>query len=88
MDVVYNGRNRLLIFVSSSRKKEANIGDHLKKALKFEQRERKHAKTWVGGGHARGQKSLQNHPNCFFCLYNNLFSFRFQFYTFLKLQLN
>ena len=48
---------------SSSRKKEADIGDHLKR-LFFEQRERKNADTWGGGGHARGQKSLQKHSYC------------------------
>ena len=46
---------------SSSRSKEANIGDHLRKGSIFEQRERKYANTWGGGGRARGQKSLQKH---------------------------
>ena len=58
MDVVCNGENRLSISFSSSRNKEANIGDHLKKGSNFEQRERKYANTWGGGGRARGQKSL------------------------------
>ena len=48
---------------SSLRNKEANIGEHLKTA-NFEQRERKYAKTWGGGGRARGQKSLQKHFYC------------------------
>ena len=43
---------------------EANIGDHLKKGSNFEQRERKYANTWGGGGHARGHKSLQKHSYC------------------------
>ena len=51
---------------SSSRNKEANIGDHLKKDSNFEQRERKYAKTWGGGESARGQKSLQNTSIVFF----------------------
>ena len=58
MDVVDSGENRLSISFSSSRNKEANIGDHLKKGSNFEQRERKYANTWGGGGRARGQKSL------------------------------
>ena len=40
MDVVYIGENRLSIFFSSSRKKKANIGNHLKKGSNFEQQER------------------------------------------------
>ena len=50
---------------SSSRNREANIGEHLKKGSNFEQRERKYANTWGGGGRARGQKS---HPNNFYCI--------------------
>ena len=38
--------------------------DHLKKGSHFEQRERKYANTWGGGGRARGHNSLQKH---FFC---------------------
>ena len=30
----------------------------------FEQRERKYANTWGGGGRARGQNSLQKHSYC------------------------
>ena len=40
------------------------MGDHLKKSSNFDQRERKYANTWSGGGHARGQKSLQKHFYC------------------------
>ena len=61
MNLIYNGENRLSIYFSSARKKEANIGDHLKKGSNFEQRDREDAKTWGGGGLARGQKSLQKH---------------------------
>ena len=50
---------------SSSRNKEANIGEHSKKGSTFEQREREYANTWGDGGRARGQKSLQKH---FFCI--------------------
>ena len=57
----------------------------LKNSSNFEQRERKYANTWFRGGRARGQKPL---PLYSFCTYNNLFSFRFHFYTLLKLQLN
>ena len=46
---------------SSSRNREANIGDQLKKSSNFEQRERKYANTWGGGGRARGQKTHQNY---------------------------
>ena len=49
---------------SSLRNREADIGDHLKKGSKSEQRERKYANTWGGGGRARGQQSLQNHFSC------------------------
>ena len=49
---------------SSSRNKEANIGEHLKNSSNFEQRERKYVNTWGGGGRARGQKSLQKHSYC------------------------
>ena len=49
---------------SSSRNKQANIGEHLKNRSNFEQRERKYANTWGGGGRARGQNSLQKHSYC------------------------
>ena len=49
---------------SSSRNKQANIGEHLKNRSNFEQRELKFANTWGGGGRARGQKSLQKHSFC------------------------
>ena len=49
---------------SSSRNKEANIGEHQKNSSNFEQRERKYANAWGGGGRARGQKSLQKHSYC------------------------
>ena len=52
------------IFFSSSRSKEANIGEHLKNSSNFEQRERKYANTWDGGGRASCQKSLQKHLFC------------------------
>ena len=75
---------------SSSRNKEANIGEHLKKGFNFEQRERKYANTWGDDGLARGQKSLTPKSLLFysFCIYNNLFPLRFHFYVPLKLQLN
>ena len=43
------------------RNKQANIGEHQKNRSNFEQRERKYANTWGGGGRARGEKSLQKH---------------------------
>ena len=49
---------------SSSRKKQANIGEHLIKSSNLEQRERKYANTCGGGGRARGQNSLQKHSYC------------------------
>ena len=49
---------------SSWRTREGNIGDHLTKGSIFEQRDRKYADTWGGGGRARGQKSLQKHFYC------------------------
>ena len=41
------------------------LGNIKKNSSNFEQRECKYANTWVGGGRAHGQKSLQNH---FFCI--------------------
>ena len=74
---------------SSSRNKEANIGeDFKKKDSKFEQRERKYANTWGGGGRARGQKSPKALRLYSFCVYNNLFPLRFHFFALQKLQLN
>ena len=50
---------------SSSRNKQAIIGEHQKKnRSNFEQRERKYANTWGGGGGTHGQKSLQKHSYC------------------------
>ena len=49
---------------SSPRIKQANIGENLKNRSNFEQRERKYANTWGGGGRARGQNSFQNHSYC------------------------
>ena len=37
---------------------------NIKKRSTFEQRERKYATTWGGGGRARGQNSLQKHSHC------------------------
>ena len=54
---------------SSSRNKEANIWEHLKKGSNSEQRDRKYANTWGGGGRARGQKSLQKHFYCIFFVF-------------------
>ena len=50
---------------SSSRNRQANIREQLKNSSNFEQRERKYANTWGGGGRARGQNSLQKHCYCF-----------------------
>ena len=40
------------------------LGNIKKTGLIFEQRERKYANTWGGGGRSRGQKSLQKHSYC------------------------
>ena len=65
------------------------LGNIKKNRSNFEQRERKYANTWGGGGRARGQNSLQKHSYCsFFCIHNTLFPLRFHFYALLKLQLN
>ena len=40
------------------------LGNIKKNHSSFEQRERKHANTWGGGGRARGQKSHQKHFYC------------------------
>ena len=40
------------------------LGNIQKNSSNFEQRERKYANTWGGGGPARGQKSLQKHSFC------------------------
>ena len=58
----------------SLRNGEANIGEHLKKGSNFEQRERKYADTWGGGGRARGQKSHQKH---FYCILFVFITIRF-----------
>ena len=79
MDVVYNGENRLSIFFSSSRTKEANIGEPLKKGSNSEQRERKKANTRGGGGRARCVKSLQKLFYCIPFVSIAFFLFRFHF---------
>ena len=56
MHVVFNGENPSSI---SFLILEKSIGDHLNNGSIFEQRELKYANTWVGGGRACGQKSLQ-----------------------------
>ena len=40
------------------------LGNIKKNKSNFEQRERKYANTWGGGGRARGQNSFQNHSYC------------------------
>ena len=40
------------------------LGNIRKNSSNFEQRERKYANTWGGGGRARGQNSFQNHSDC------------------------
>ena len=40
------------------------LGNIKKNRSNFEQRERKYANTWGGGGRARGQNSLQKHSYC------------------------
>ena len=40
------------------------LGNIKKNRSNFEQRERKYANTWGGGGRARGQNSFQNHSYC------------------------
>ena len=57
---------------SSTSNKEANIGDYSKNSSNFEQRERKYANTWGGGGHARGQKSLQKHSDCILFVFTTI----------------
>ena len=52
------------------------LGNIKKNRSNFEQRERKYANTWDGGGRARGQNSLQKHSYCIpfvfitFCLHS------------------
>ena len=84
MDVVHNGENSLSIFFSSLRNREANFGDHLKKGSSFEQRERKDANTWGGGGRARGQKSLQKYFHCIFLFLQKFGSTLFSLLCFRK----
>ena len=64
MDVVYNGENRLSIFFHPREISKQILGNIKKNSSNFEQRERKYANTWGGGGCARGQKSLQKHFYC------------------------
>ena len=40
------------------------LGNLKKNRSNFEQRERKYANTWGGGGRACGQNSIQNHSYC------------------------
>ena len=64
IDVNYNGENRLSTFFSAFRNRDANIGDHLKKALFLGSARVNMLTRGGGGGRARGQKSLQNHFYC------------------------
>ena len=64
MDVIYNGENRLSISFFIFEKQASKHWGTLKKQVYFEQRERKYANTWGGGGRARGQNSFQNHSYC------------------------
>ena len=54
------------------RSRVGDIGDYLEKGSNLGQRERKYAKTWGGGDHVRGQKSLQIH---FYCIFLYLLQF-------------
>ena len=74
MDVVYNGENCLSISFFISEKQASKQGGTLKKRSNFEQRERKQANTWGGGGgRACGQNSLQKHCYCFPFVFITLF---------------
>ena len=48
------------------------LGNIKKSRSNFEQRERKYANTWGGGGRARGQQSLQNHSYCIPIVFNTI----------------
>ena len=68
---------------SSLKNKEANIGEHLKNSSNFEQRQRKYANTWGGGGRARGQKSFHIHFYCIpFVIITNFLHCAFTFMRF------
>ena len=64
IDIVYNGENRLSISFFIFEKAASKHWGTLKNSSNFEQRERKYANTWGGGGRARGQTSFQNHSYC------------------------
>ena len=65
---------------SSSRNRETNIGDRLKRGPNFEQRERKYAANTWGGGHRAPSKSTQKSILLYIiCIHNNLFPLRFHF---------
>ena len=59
------------------------LGNIKKNRSNFEQRERKYANTWGGGGRARGQNSLQKHSYCIpFVFITLCFHFAFTFMRF------
>ena len=65
IDLIYNGENRLSIsFFIFEKWASTHWGTLKKNRSNFEQRERKYANTWGGGGRARGQNSLQKHSYC------------------------
>ena len=84
MDVVYDGEKCLSIFVHFRETRKKTLGT-FKKRLYFEQRKRKYANTWGGGGRARDQKSLQKHFYCsLFVFLTICFHFAFTFMCFLS----
>ena len=61
---IYHAENRLSISFFIFEKKGSKHWGSYEKGSNFEQRERKYANTWGGGGRARSQNSLRNHFYC------------------------
>ena len=59
-----NLTNNLTINSHLREMSKQTLGNIKKNKSNFEQRERKYANTWGGGGRARGQNSLQKHSYC------------------------
>ena len=59
LDIIYKGEIFYRDLFSPSRNLNANFVVQLKNGSNFGTRERKYAKTWDGGGRARGHKSFQ-----------------------------
>ena len=71
------------IFFHLREKSKQTLGNIKKNRSNFEQRERKYANTWGGGGRARGQNSFQNHSYCIPFVFITIFVY--SAFTFIRL---